>query len=1152
MRGVVVPLFCVLSAFAPNAHAQTVSPSRDASVASAWSPAANSGIVAARADAPVLSSEDALEHSGDIYGARRLLLDACALDCKDPKLLERRAFLEDAYGSAAAELYAARLNILVANEAPQIEVVELCRRGFVVSLRDERLDIAKIFADKLASAGDRSAQDQLQMRKSAAASSFELPGGVEAFNFLVFGGGKSSADRIMVDYSRALSAIAEDSHDGVAHKNFVSFGERVHEYFRILAALTALGTRKNGEVDIEFTLANKVGRQRTEKAFGILGLKLKSSKQGVAVKSAEGKSEAKKQDALAALAIDDGAIQEALASGKSYTLAIPFDSVALFPSAEFWHNVAGDHEHYFGGMAEALLTDARMARLFFALNSMDRTTANLLTRWVSIHKLEDQYSLPLSLYSAALAIHGTTAEVPGGPGAAAAWQTLTGTTPGNPVPFFQALLDKDDGKLIAYFYSLAQLDFEHQRFFTRSPERLKRFYDLFRDSMEMRQGAEHRISSGVFVDFLREVPLDDDLTVDFPGSPEVWMVAKGTNTSTSTVTKMSRKMKRSATPDDEDAILVRLATSEYKSREGEKSELANFIATVRIDAQRTEPLSPEAALLLAQGYSSYHALYPYFAQLGNLDAADYKKLFTLDEHFDTFDIPTANLRLGQVHSFLAMLGVLRERGAVPEKDLLAVYRKTLDGYLAANGSAAWTRASLTALADLARLAAPEAASPDAASQTLLLGKSASPRREKAFAQVLTMQKAPSLNALFSISSDLTKLHQNPALIDDVQRQISSFSVLPLQKSWRLEGAEKKSFESFETSQAVSIVVKIREKQVKRKVNPADIQRLAEDMTGALEPWVELAMVSRVYARYLDPSDVLVSDDPMLIRKHQFTPLGMRVGRVPWFKPSALSITNSGDGSYFSGGLADFAISAGEARAAGNHLGGSGQPFAAAVFSSVRSTDWSHVTPRELQSFAASVRLGREWIVESALSDMVRRTLEEQTLGLLSLNRRHLLLDGLEQHNWPAVWQSVTLSDLYFLGQLSLQDGSAPAYWKSPPVAAMRQIALEQHDLDALGPVAPALNGCAQPRLRRYAPYEDYERYFMPDRIAQRTAELKLYLAWMADNRAWEPRILDELTPLAADQVLTSIQTRDGHDWSAVIDACRKLTPENLQALMAQQ
>ncbi|HEX4228161.1 MAG TPA: GMC family oxidoreductase N-terminal domain-containing protein [Bryobacteraceae bacterium] len=659
-------------------------------------------------------------------------------------------------GGARSEAYAALLGDLVQSEAPQSEVVELCRRGLIVSLRDERPELAKTFADKLASAGDRAGLDLLKMGKSSESSSFELLGAVDEVSTHLISSSSVVERTSLTVYLSTIPALSRRRLLSPAitsgAKEWLSFGTRVHEYFQILRALAALGERKQGRIEISLTLTNKAGKQRTGKVFGILGLKLKSNKERVTVKSAEGKSEVKKQDTLAALAIDDGAIQQALASGETYRLGIPIDSVPVFPSVEYWQRQF-TVEQYKGGLAEALFADPRIARLFYAINSMDRATAKILVQSVPPQVLAERYSSALWLYAAALAINGTAAEAPGGPSAIPTWERFTGVSPRNPVPFFEALLDKDDGRLIAFFYSLSQLDFQHQQFFTRSPERLERFYDLFRDSPEMHRGGERRIGGGSFLEFLREVPLNPDLSVDFPGSAEVWMIAKVRSATTSSVAKMNRKVKRAVAPDSEDEILVRLATSAYKSLDGKQSELANFIATVHIDKQRTEPLSPEAALLLAQGYASYGGLYPYFAELGDLDVSDYQKLFTLADRFNAFDIPTANLRLGEVHSFLAMVALLHERGSVPEKDMLSVYRTGIDRFIAATDAVAWTVASLTAVDDLARLASPKVSSRDSAIEALLIGNSASVQGRDMFAQVLTVQKAPSLDALCTIWSD---------------------------------------------------------------------------------------------------------------------------------------------------------------------------------------------------------------------------------------------------------------------------------------------------------------------------------------------------------------------------------------------------------------
>ena len=157
----------------------------------------------------VLTKESALEGLGDLYGARRLLKER-SKTATHIELLKRRARLEDYYGSDGAGAYLALLNALVENDAPQIEVVETCRRGLLVALRTESFDTAKTFAAKLSAASDRSGVDLLERKKSAAGSRTEILGGSDALHFLVLGTAKSRHDRILIDYSRALNAATSD------------------------------------------------------------------------------------------------------------------------------------------------------------------------------------------------------------------------------------------------------------------------------------------------------------------------------------------------------------------------------------------------------------------------------------------------------------------------------------------------------------------------------------------------------------------------------------------------------------------------------------------------------------------------------------------------------------------------------------------------------------------------------------------------------------------------------------------------------------------------------------------------------------------------------------------------------------------------------
>ena len=1097
----------------------------------------------------LLAKEQALELSGDRGAARRLLAHSKTADIE---LLKRRALLEDHYGGLGADAYLALLAAQLTASAPQRDVVETCRRGLIVSLRGERPDAAKTFAEKLQSAGDRAGLELITLRLPGAAQRTEIPGGAEALEFVLGREphGKTDVDQILLTAATIIAGFEPRSNNPEIKIQWQHQAESIHEYFQRVAALDALGERKGSAYVIELSLNDKAAKQRSEKVFDILGLKLHRDKEGLSLKAAEGKSQVKKQDVLSALAVDEQAIEEALAKGKSYSLEIPFDTVSVFPSDEYWRsNFTTKDQKLPGGLVEMFVEDPRLPHLYAALSRMDRSAAVALTTALKPKDLLDRYSTPLWFYSTAFALKANAAEIPGGDAARDVWRNLSGADPANGIAFFQSLMQKDDGRLVSFYYSLSQLDVEHQRFFTRSPERTKRFYELFRSSSEMRRGGDTRALEGGFSQFLREVPLNDDLSVDFPGGPEVWMVAKGFKSSATSVAKMTKKMKRTAAPDDEDAILTRLADTEYKNVGHEETELANFVAVARIDAQRTQPLPPESALLLAQSYSTHRGLFHYLVRLGDLETADYQKLLALESNIENVDSTSANLRLGQLHSFLSLAGAASENGLLTEAQFLPIFRKSLDGFAAAHDAAGWNAASLDFVSALIPFAKP-AGKPgaEAAVRCFLLGAS-SPQREKAFDQVLALQKIPSLDALLSIDRRLRSSELSSPALDEMQRQIEALPVLDIPKEWHVPDYRKKSLECYETTSAIRLLGKLRLTAAKHKRNETEeLQKLSTELRSSLEPWVSLALVGRIYARYLDSSDMLVSEDPMLARKHQFIQLGPHASKLDWFPSANLLVSSEGEGSYFFGGFAEFSLAAGEARAAGNHL--NSEFFAAATVASVRATEWHGFDSNVLSSFGATVRFAREWIVESASNPAMLDQLGQASRGIISLGRRQSLLDHIARHDWPAVWRPLSVSDLHFIGD-ALIEQAPESMFQSAALSAMKVAAKHSVEPDMLGSVAPDLSGCAQPRLQRYEPYEEYERHLSPQALAQRLAELKLSVAWLADSLAWDPSAVVALAEPAANDLLLKLKMRNAFDWAGTLDSYRNLRPEILETLLTQ-
>jgi hypothetical protein len=271
--------------------------------------------------------------------------------------------------------------------------------------------------------------------------------------------------------------------------------------------------------------------------------------------------------------------------------------------------------------------------------------------------------------------------------------------------------------------------------------------------------------------------------------------------------------------------------------------------------------------------------------------------------------------------------------------------------------------------------------------------------------------------------------------------------------------------------------------------------------------------------------------------------------LQWLASAEFEVSTSGAGSFFKGGLAEFSIAAGKERALANHVSGGGEMFASAVFASVRATDWRPLREETLRGFAATVRIARECIVLAAASTIPRNALENESAGVLSLSRRKALLDAIDRRDWQVVWQSVSLSELFYLGAALVQNGPGEL-WNSTQLATMREDALHAGEMHVFGQVAPELNGVAAPRLAPYLPYEEYQCNF-PSRLAQRAAELKLYLAWLADRAAWTPQELVDLAPEAADAAMKRVVVHDLWDWQAVISAYNSLDADILKESLEQ-
>ena len=110
---------------------------------------------------------------------------------------------------------------------------------------------------------------------------------------------------------------------------------------------------------------------------------------------------------------------------------------------------------------------------------------------------------------------------------------------------------------------------------------------------------------------------------------------------------------------------------------------------------------------------------------------------------------------------------------------------------------------------------------------------------------------------------------------------------------------------FDPKRLQEIVKNLREKTAKKKVNPKDLEKLSQQYLEEMNAPVRWALEGIVYAYYLSPDDLVVSEDPLLLRKHEFWVKGVAGVKTRLHEPADVNASSERAGSYFTGGFASF-------------------------------------------------------------------------------------------------------------------------------------------------------------------------------------------------------------------------------------------------------
>ena len=1092
----------------------------------------------------------ALRELGRWQEARRALAQP-AERLKDPSLLRADAEMEDLFGKSAPLAWQRYVEALGGEASAESQVARA--RGLAVALRDDEIERADFFLGKKKDSKDEQAPPAPPSYENCAA----VPGGLEALSYVSgarHSGGRSGFFR---DYARTIAQHAEVTDPKV----WEAYRDAILDHFTKVAKLKTWGRTTGLKTVIALSVSDKASKQRTQAILEFLGYKLRVSAQKTTLDAGEKRVQGRKQGLLAALGVDEIAMKETLEAGKKFEIEVVDEFAEVLFTDKMWQQEFYGRTGGAGGMAGFLAVQPAAARVYAGLSGAGPEVAAQITSAIHIRQLVERHADLLYLYGPAISSDRGHLLLPGGPEAEPAWKALAvGVSPNQPSAFLQTLIAGQEGRLLAWFAILSELTPDRQRFMTMDAGRCRRFYEVFKNAPEYKIGVARRVRQSPLLEFLKEIPLQPDLSVRFPGGPEVWQVARG-QSSIEKTGKLLRKVQK-ATPMQEDEILLRLATERYAAASSRVSQMENFLAVARIDARRKEPLTPAEALLLSQKYVHFRGVYGYFVSLTSINEAHLTSFFRMVERRKDVRNVDENTELGHFHAVVRLMTLFAETGALPQDKAAALFASFCERWEKAEAHAGWTRAVAATMTDL-MAAMPESTSLIALTEAALLGPEKSVEvpggmpesemqpgavRRREFRQVLEMQKIPPADLILRLTALAQSCSKGApatlAALPELEKGFAAIPVLTIEKKVRLKGEQRSSLELFVPQKAAGLLRELGQKAAKKKPNPKDFENISTELLAELSPPLQLSLVGLVYASYLRPGDLLVSEDPWLVRKHQFMDLDSPTKTEARFPEGDFVPTSDGLGSFAKGSLANFAFAAGVMATSGKKSAGRfGESLESAQVGTLRATPFWMLREAELRLLHLRMLVGREFIVAAGSRPETLTRLTTALGGRLSPQRRTRVLGALAAQDWPVVWENVSLSELHWLGAECSAAGETEK-WPSPLFSALRAVEsrADASRLRWIGQSLASTTGTDVPVLLQLPPYEDYAGQMMPAVLAERLAEYKMYLAVLADQEGLPASVLDVVSEPLFQRAMEGLHMTDAKDWPSVLQAFSAIKP----------
>jgi hypothetical protein len=820
-------------------------------------------------------------------------------------------------------------------------------------------------------------------------------------------------------------------------------------------------------------------------------------------------------------------LEQDLRANHRFEMAYAPTAVPVLYSSDYWLSASGRSSQ--SDFIDAFLSDPSLCRLYLGLSHLDRPTAEALRKQAPAGKLK-VYAHVLDFFGNMFQIRNGAAVVPGSP---KVWASMVGVSPSNPGAFFERLIATDDGWMASYFDALSRIN-GPTAVYLQQPERTKRFYEALRGKITSPGPARPVFRSSTELMLLTtSLRIDANGQVHVPGDLEVWRTLFIRHPHGKYDGRLTRS---AATWRNGDDLVEALFALSRKTVENEPLKI--FLALNDIDRERAQPISPQLATRLVNGYKAFGAQYTIFGD-GTLSEGSMARYLELcAEITSEHDILLKADTLGTMQSLVELWRILCRQNAIPQNAQDAAFARILGGFGRGKQEAEVFDAGRSGVDVLLSAAnAPGNGARQERLLELLVGRPPSSESSgpmtpaENLLRILDAQRLISLDSLFQLADHLGKGNADPKAIKSINEQLGR-----LEESQPLRG----SLSSEEKNSLAMGYWSERHIEQERKLNvDALLRNPKRDNRGALAPLLRDSLVGILYAYYAPAGAQLLLVNPVFVRSHDF--IGPEGSPVEWHETQ---IAGSGWPESAGGRLVGSLVSLPYAIAEAEQNFLTPRREQALIWADlvpqmivdVTVNRWRNLSLEQLRWVSLHIQRGRSLLAAAGLDASIESRVLESYGRFATPKRVESLQDRLEAGEFAQATAEIPPSVLYALAD----DPALKSV--SPDVASVEMAALAAQNLPELRPEAIARAfGTPKPTLTHsYQPGLLYLRTFpalmgYSSRILAESWESNnLYYAALADEAGVPADRLDRYVPEWNRATIENIFATHLEDWPALL------------------